>query len=227
MICPLRSKTWTACAIDCKIFKYCFSVNFPPPPDLPSSSSPPPPRLSLRSGEAWRNDAVPLFLHLGAPAPSPPLFLLRCGDIECERCCCCCLTSAAETLSLDISRLRCSWLSSSSRIFLRSSSAGGVSILGTEIESEVKERERELNRRRWWWITARWFVCYLFYFFICLIAYYAFSDITLLLKNKNIIWIYGGCFSISGVINDQFRIDLSLAAFLFISEKTKWRKIPD
>lgn len=121
--------------MDCKIFKYCLSVNSPADAPPPLRFIEPWKRLSFRSGEALRNEAAPLFLRNWAPSP---MFLLagRWGETECDRC----LTSV-DTLSLDISCFRCSWLSSSSSIFFSSSSAGGVSIF------DRIWRVSELNRR--------------------------------------------------------------------------------
>lgn len=139
--------------MDCKIFKYCLSVNFPADAPPPLRFIEPWKRLSFRSGEALRNEAAPLFLRNWAPSP---MFLLagRWGETECDRC----LTSV-DTLSLDISCFRCSWLSSSSSIFFSSSSAGGVSISeGKRVESEVEEGVKQA-----WWMIRLW----MRYYWVC------------------------------------------------------------
>lgn len=127
MIRPSRSNMWTDCPIDCNIFKYCLSVKFtyagPPPLIAPPATPLSPLLLSLCNGEEYRNDAE--FFHIVAGS-----FLLgaapnlgRRGDTECERWW---LVSDLESLSLDISCCKWAWPASSSWIFLRSSSAGGV-----------------------------------------------------------------------------------------------------
>lgn len=150
MIRPLRSNICTDCPIDCNIFKYCLSVKFtadgPPPPPLTFTSTfvGSRLRLSLCNGDECRNDVEPAFFHTPpAPLSNPeaPARLRcgpeRCGDTECDLCwlwlwwwwwwwCCC---SFPERMSFDISCLRLAWPASSSSIFLRSSSAGGVPML--------------------------------------------------------------------------------------------------